>query len=91
MVPSQIHINAFGSCLVGDEGADREYGFVKAIPKTNVKLFSPSDLGLRYGEEGSRLPILKAKEDLEKSCKDAGIPTIVIVIGNFAGFTLNTL
>ncbi|KAH8784893.1 hypothetical protein F5883DRAFT_635875 [Diaporthe sp. PMI_573] len=41
--------------LVGDEGVDREYGFVKAIPKTNVKLFSPSDLGLRSGEEGSRL------------------------------------
>lgn len=55
MVPSRIHTNVLESSLVGDEGVDREYGFVKAIPKSNVKLFSPSDLGLRSGEEGSRL------------------------------------
>ncbi|KAG5783475.1 hypothetical protein H9Q73_002893 [Fusarium xylarioides] len=34
--------------LVGDEGTDRQYGFVKAIPRTNVKLFVPSDFCLRY-------------------------------------------
>ncbi|CEI67550.1 hypothetical protein FVEN_g5645 [Fusarium venenatum] len=77
--------------LVGDEGTDRQYGFVKAITKTNVKLFSPSDFCLRYGEQGMRIPCMKAKANVEKASKDAGIPTTVIHAGNFAEFTLSTV
>ncbi|KAK1573645.1 uncharacterized protein LY79DRAFT_583495 [Colletotrichum navitas] len=33
--------------LVGHEGVQRQHGFVRAIPKTNVKLFSQSDLAGR--------------------------------------------
>ncbi|KAG5755248.1 hypothetical protein H9Q72_001352 [Fusarium xylarioides] len=43
--------------LVGDEGTDRQYGFVKAIPRTNVKLFVPSDFCLRYCEQGMAVGI----------------------------------
>ncbi|EWZ28387.1 NmrA-like family protein [Fusarium oxysporum Fo47] len=76
--------------LVGDEGTDRQHGFVKAIPRTNVQLFSPSDFCLRYCEQGMRMPCMKAKAKVEKAAKDAGIPTSVIHVGNFAEFTLNT-
>ncbi|GLA90608.1 hypothetical protein AtubIFM61612_008793 [Aspergillus tubingensis] len=76
--------------LVGDEGTDRQYGFVKAIPKTNVQLFSPSDFCLRYCEQGMRMPCMKAKAKVEKASKDAGIPTTVVHVGNFAEFTLST-
>nr|XP_036575813.1 uncharacterized protein CTRU02_14223 [Colletotrichum truncatum]KAF6782446.1 hypothetical protein CTRU02_14223 [Colletotrichum truncatum] len=74
--------------LVGDRDVDKEHGFVKAIPRTNVKLFVPSDLGLQYGEEGNLIPIIKQKDDLQRAVRDAGIPMTRILIGNFAEFTL---
>lgn len=78
------------SSLVGDEGNSREYGFVKAIPRTGVKLFVPSELSLRYGEEGRLVPVIKAKEDLQQAVRDAGIPMTVVLIANFAEYTLST-
>ena len=33
---------------------------------------------------------MKAKAKVEKASKDAGIPTTVIHVGNFAEFTLST-
>ncbi|KAK1992714.1 hypothetical protein LX36DRAFT_617136 [Colletotrichum falcatum] len=77
--------------LVGHEGVERQHGFVRAIPKTNVKLFSPSDLAGRYDEQGLRIGVNKAKHELEKASRAAGIPTTVVLIGNFAEFALNTL
>ncbi|KAF5534002.1 hypothetical protein FMEXI_11509 [Fusarium mexicanum] len=77
--------------FVGDEGTDRQHGFVKAIPRTNAKLFVPSDFCLRYCEQGMRMPCMKAKANVEKVSKDAGIPTSVVHMGNSAEFTLNTL
>ncbi|KAJ4180014.1 hypothetical protein NW755_012054 [Fusarium falciforme] len=74
--------------LVGDRDVNKEHGFVKAIPRTNVKLFVPSDLGLRYGEEGNFVPIIKEKDDLQRAVRDAGIPMTAVLIGNFAEFTL---
>ncbi|CAI6043957.1 unnamed protein product [Clonostachys chloroleuca] len=77
--------------LVGDAGTASQYGFVKAIPRTKVQLFSPSDCCLRYGEQGMRIPCMKAKADLEKAANDAGIPVTVVHQGNFAEYTFNTL
>ncbi|CCF41406.1 hypothetical protein CH063_00396 [Colletotrichum higginsianum] len=76
--------------LVGHEGVRRQHGFVKAIPKTNVKLFSPSDLAARYDEQGLRVSVNKEKDEVEKAAKAAGIPTTVVLVGNFAEFALNT-
>ncbi|KAM0209898.1 hypothetical protein ACHAQD_010917 [Fusarium lateritium] len=77
--------------FVGDIATDTQYGFVKAIPKTNVQLFCPSDFCLRYGEQGMRMPCMKAKANVEKASKDAGIPTTIIHAGNFVEFTLSTV
>lgn len=50
----------------------------------------PSDLGLRYGEEGLKVPIIK-KEELQEAVRQAGIPMTVVLIANLAEFTLNCL
>ncbi|KAI8243708.1 Eugenol synthase 1 [Colletotrichum sp. SAR 10_99] len=77
--------------LVGHEGVQRQHGFVKAIPKTNVKLLSPSDLAARYDEQGMRIAVNKNKDEVERAAKAAGITTTVVLVGNFAEFALNTL
>ncbi|EFQ26956.1 hypothetical protein CGRA01v4_07951 [Colletotrichum graminicola] len=77
--------------LVGHEGVQRQHGFVRAIPKTNVKLFSPSDLAGRYDEQGLKIGVNKEKHELETAAPAAGIPTTVVLIGNFAEFALNTM
>ncbi|KAG7110272.1 hypothetical protein HYQ45_014869 [Verticillium longisporum] len=77
--------------LVGDKGVSNEFGFVKAIPRTKVKLFVPSDLGLRYGAEGMKIPLLRMKEDVQERARQAGIPLTVILIADFAEFTLGSI
>ena len=75
---------------MGHEGVERQHAFVKAIPHTNVQLFSPSDLAARYDEQGLKIPVNKAKDRVERAAKEAGIPTTVVLTGNFAEFALNT-
>ncbi|KAH6695030.1 hypothetical protein F5X68DRAFT_243450 [Plectosphaerella plurivora] len=76
--------------LVGVKGVPNEFGFVKAIPRTEVKLFVPSDLGLRYGEEGMKIPLLRMKEDVQEGARRAGIPVMGIdVKGNRLCYTGN--
>ncbi|RKK65760.1 hypothetical protein BFJ69_g16005 [Fusarium oxysporum] len=77
--------------LVGDRGVDAEQGFVRAIPRTQVQLFIPSDLGLRYGEEGMLIPLLKKKKDVQEAARQAGIPLTVILIANLAEYTLGSM
>ncbi|KAI1391576.1 NmrA-like family protein [Hypoxylon trugodes] len=76
--------------LVGHDGVQKQHAFVKAIPKTNVKLFVPSDLGLRVSDEYDlRVPVSKAKYEVEKAAKDAGIPTTVVLVGSLAESTFS--
>ncbi|KAJ3458943.1 hypothetical protein MRS44_013052 [Fusarium solani] len=58
--------------LVGDRGVDAEQGFVRAIPRTQVKLFYQ-------------------KEDVQEAARQAGIPLTVILIANFAEYTLGSI
>ncbi|ETS75035.1 hypothetical protein PFICI_13519 [Pestalotiopsis fici W106-1] len=77
--------------LVGHEGVSRQHAFIKAIPKTNVKLFVPSDLAARYEEQGLRIGVNAAKEAIELAAKRASIPMTIVLPGNFAEFALGTL
>ncbi|KAM0511988.1 hypothetical protein ACHAPE_009344 [Trichoderma viride] len=77
--------------LVGHDGVMKQYNFIRAIPKTNVKLFVPSDLGYRVDEVMATIPVLKAKAGVEKASKDAGIPTTVVLPGNLAESTFDSL
>ncbi|KAK1236865.1 hypothetical protein MKX08_007813 [Trichoderma sp. CBMAI-0020] len=77
--------------LVGHEGVTKQYNFIRAIPKTNVKLFVPSGLGYRIDEEMAAISVLKAKAEVEKASKGAGIPTTVVLPGNLAESTFDSL
>ncbi|KAM3523837.1 hypothetical protein NHJ13051_004885, partial [Beauveria bassiana] len=77
--------------LVGDEGIDRELGLVRAIPRTGVKLFVPSDLGLQYDQEALAIPVLQKKANVLETARQANIPFTVILIANFAEFTLGSI
>ncbi|RHZ49036.1 uncharacterized protein CDV56_101560 [Aspergillus thermomutatus] len=70
--------------LVGHEGVTRQLGLVNAIPKTKVRLFVPSDLAARYDEQGLRIPVNHAKDEVERAARAAGIPVTVVLTGNFA-------
>ncbi|KAK0375972.1 hypothetical protein CLIM01_06652 [Colletotrichum limetticola] len=76
--------------LVGHEGVERQHAFIRAIPKTEVKLFSPSELAGRYDEQGLKIGVNKAKRQVEEASIAAGIPTSLVLLGNFAEFALNT-
>ncbi|KAI1370131.1 hypothetical protein F4677DRAFT_439185 [Hypoxylon crocopeplum] len=76
--------------LVGQTGVTKQHAFVKAIPSTSVKMFSPSDLAARYDEQGLLILVNKAKMEVEMAAKEAGIPTTIVLPGNFAEFALNT-
>ncbi|KAI2465646.1 NmrA-like family protein [Annulohypoxylon bovei var. microspora] len=76
--------------LVGHEGIQRQHAFVKAIPSTNVKLFVPSNLGIRVlDEQGLRVPVNKAKYEVEEAAKKASIAMTVVEVGCFAKSTFS--
>ncbi|KAI3535707.1 hypothetical protein CSPX01_11231 [Colletotrichum filicis] len=68
--------------LVGHEGVERQHAFIKAIPKTEVKLFSPSELAGQYDEQGLKIGVNKAKRQVEEVSIAAGIPTSLVLLGN---------
>ncbi|KAJ5204389.1 uncharacterized protein N7498_005268 [Penicillium cinerascens] len=76
--------------LVGVEGITRQHGLVKAIPQTNVQLFVPSDLALRWDEQGLRVPANQLKSEVEEAAKKAGIPTTIVLPGYFAESLMST-
>lgn len=78
------------SCLVGHNGVSLQHHFVEAIPKTQVKLFVPSDLSARYDTLGYQIPVNRDKLEVETTSRQAGIPTTVVFPGNFAEFVLST-
>lgn len=76
--------------MVGHGGVTLQHALVKAIPKTKVQLFVPSDLAARYDEQGLRVPVNRAKLEVENAAREAGIPVTVVLPGNFVEFALNT-
>lgn len=77
-------------CIVGHGGVPLQHHFIEAIPKTQVKLFVPSDLAARYDEQGNSIPVNRQKSEVEKTARLAGISTTVVLPGNFAEFALST-
>ncbi|KAI1178768.1 NAD(P)-binding protein [Nemania sp. FL0916] len=65
------------------EVVPKQHAFVKAIPRTNVKLFVPSDLAFRVDAQGLRIPANQAKYELEQASRAAGVPTAVVLVGCF--------
>ncbi|KAK7948015.1 uncharacterized protein PG986_008901 [Apiospora aurea] len=73
------------SCITGQTGVPLQRAFVKAIPQAkDVKLFVPSDLAWRHSPQGLRVRVNRAKDEVERAARDAGIPTTVVLPGGFA-------
>lgn len=69
--------------FAGRDAVLKQHAFVKAIPKTSVKLFVPSDFAFRVDEQGLRIPANKDKHEIEEAAKVAGVPTTVVLAGAF--------
>ena len=83
-------LTAAGSSLLGHEGIKRQEDLIKAIPRTTVKLFVPSDLAFRCDDLGIQVPVNRAKRDIEQLAKNAGIPTTIVLPGCLAESSLST-
>lgn len=56
-----------------------------------VQLFAPSDLALPYTtEERATVQVPREKEELEQQLVTAGVPFVVVCIGNFTSFALDS-
>lgn len=55
-----------------------------------MQLFVPSDLAFRCDEQGLGIPVNKAKDEIERAAKEAGIAICVLLPGVFAESGLNT-
>ncbi|KAI1817020.1 NAD(P)-binding protein [Poronia punctata] len=66
----------------------KQHNIIKAIPRTNVKLFVPSDFGFRVDEQGLRVPANKAKREVEEAARAAGVPIAVVYVGSFTESSL---
>jgi hypothetical protein len=61
------------------------------MKEAGVKLFVPSDLALPYtDDERANVQVPREKGELEKQLKANGIPFVVICIGNFTSFALDS-
>ena len=61
------------------------------MKKASVKLFVPSDLALPYTvEERTTVQVPREKYELEQQLKQASIPFVLICIGNFTSFALDS-
>ncbi|KAI0397528.1 NAD(P)-binding protein [Xylariaceae sp. FL0594] len=67
----------------------KQHNIVKAIPRTGVKLFVPSDLAFRVeDDQGLRIPANKAKHEVLEAARAAGVPTAVVLVGCFTESSL---
>ncbi|KAJ6781422.1 hypothetical protein PWT90_02260 [Aphanocladium album] len=77
--------------LVGHEGIARQFGLVRAIPKTAVKLFVPSDMSHEIDEQGLKFPVLKLKRKVEEATTTTGISMTLVRPGYLVEPSIRTL
>ncbi|KAG2170752.1 hypothetical protein JADG_010491 [Aureobasidium aubasidani] len=77
--------------FIGHEGLSDQTRLVPYMRNANIKLFAPSDLALPYTpEERKTVTVPREKEQLEETLKNAGVPFVTILIGNFTSFALDS-
>ncbi|THW84124.1 hypothetical protein D6D18_07907 [Aureobasidium pullulans] len=73
------------------QGLSDQTRLVPYMRNANIKLFAPSDLALPYTpEERKTVTVPREKEQLEETLKNAGVPFVTILIGNFTSFALDS-
>ncbi|RAH64394.1 uncharacterized protein BO66DRAFT_464678 [Aspergillus aculeatinus CBS 121060] len=76
--------------LVGHSGIDCQYDLIRANLKTKIQLFVPSNLAVIYRRQGLGTELISAKIKVEEAAERLGVPTAVVLFGNFAEFALDT-
>ncbi|KAE8331079.1 hypothetical protein BDV39DRAFT_169828 [Aspergillus sergii] len=76
--------------LVGHDGIRSQHHLIEAIPKTEVQLFVPSDLAVRYAGQGLGIDLIRAKLEVEEHAKRLAVKTTTVLTGNLAEFALGT-
>ncbi|KAJ3492446.1 hypothetical protein NLG97_g5392 [Lecanicillium saksenae] len=76
--------------LVGHEGISRQLGFVRAIPKTSVGLFVPSDMSHEIDDQGLKIPVLALKRQVEEATTAAGIRMALVRPGYLVESSIRT-
>ena len=79
------------SSLIGHEAISQQSKLIQPMKEAGVKLFFPSDLALPYtDEERTNVEVPREKRKLEEQLKANSIPFVVICIGNFTSFALDS-
>lgn len=79
------------SSFIGHDGLADQKKLVRHMKDAKTKLFAPSDLALPYtAEERIDVQVPREKEELEHDLNEAGIPFVVICIGNMTSFALDS-
>ncbi|KAK9342747.1 hypothetical protein V1522DRAFT_454571 [Lipomyces starkeyi] len=76
--------------LVGHSAIECQLFLLNALVKTNVRLFVPSDLAVKYKGQGLGIELIKAKMAVEHAAARLGVMTTVVLTGNLAEFALDT-
>lgn len=76
--------------MVGHSAIDCQYDLIRAIPKTKIQLFVPSNLAVHYRRQGLGTEPISAKIKVGEAAERLGVPTAVVLTGNFAEFGLDT-
>ncbi|RAH43150.1 uncharacterized protein BO95DRAFT_466141 [Aspergillus brunneoviolaceus CBS 621.78] len=76
--------------LVGHSAIDCQYDLIRAIPKTKIQLFVPSNLAVHYRRQGLGTEPISAKIKVGEAAERLGVPTAVVLTGNVAEFALDT-
>lgn len=87
---STVTANISLSSLVGHDGIRSQHHLVEAIPKTEVRLFVPSDFAVRYAGQGLAIDVIRAKFEVEEHAKRLAVKTTTVLTGNLAEFALGT-
>ncbi|KAK3711903.1 hypothetical protein LTR37_009421 [Vermiconidia calcicola] len=77
--------------FLGHEVLKEQAKLIQPMQEAGVKLFVPSDLALPYtDEERTNVQVPREKGELEQNLKANGIPFVVVCIGNFTSFALDS-
>ena len=90
MVKNDTDVSDLSSFL-GHEVLKEQAKLIRPMQEAGVKLFVPSDLALPYtDEERTNVQVPRDKGELEQELKANEIPFVVICIGNFTSFALDS-
>ncbi|PYH85788.1 hypothetical protein BO82DRAFT_361191 [Aspergillus uvarum CBS 121591] len=73
----------------GHSAIKSQHNPIRAIPKTKVQLFVPSDFAVRYSGQGLGIELINDKIKVEEAAEKSGVPTTVVLTGDFAEFAFD--